>query len=95
MNDIKNIEDYKPPCNTFLAKPFCNKTEEDGIYIPEVAQVDNMFVIVEVGDIFEGDPELVVGATVLVAGKGGDRIDIGNGTYWIFGPEMVVAVVEE
>lgn len=95
MSDIKNIEDYKPPGNTFLAKPYCNKTEEDGIYIPEVAQTDNMFIIIEVGDNFDADPELTVGTTVLIAGKGGDRVDIGNGTYWIFGPDSVVAVVEE
>lgn len=95
MNDIKNIEAYKPPGNTFLAKPFCSKTQEGGIFIPESAQVDNMFIIVETGDQFDGDAELTIGSTVLVAGKGGDRVDVGTGTYWIFPPEMVVAVVEE
>lgn len=94
-DEIKNVEAYRPPGNTFIAKPYCNKTEDDGIYIPEVAQTDNMFIIVETSENFDADPEITVGSTVLVAGKGGDRIDIGNGTYWIFPPEMVIAVVEE
>lgn len=91
--NIKNISEYTSPGNTVITKPKVVATEIGGIHIPEEAQEANHFVIVGTGLLFDA-PDLKIGDEILVAGKGGDRIDLQNETYWIFPEDMVIAKVE-
>lgn len=93
MSNIKDISAYKSPGDTIIAVSVNGDDEIDGIFIPQAHQKETMFKIVETGLNFNS-PDLKIGDTVLIAGKGGDRIDLQDTTYWIFPTEMVVATVE-
>jgi co-chaperonin GroES (HSP10) len=93
MKHIKDISEYKSPGNTVITKVLAAKTEEGGIYIPQEAQESTHFQIVGTGLKFDA-PDLEIGDVVLVGGKGGDRVDLQNETYWIFPKDMIIAKVE-
>lgn len=94
MTNIKDISEYKSPGNTVIVIPVIAETESGGIHIPQEAQQETMFKVVETGLTFD-HPDIKIGDTILVAGKGGDRIDLQHNTYWIFPTEMVVAIIEQ
>lgn len=98
MAEVKKVEDYKSPGNTIIVKPMGLKgnTQEGGIIIPDEYQEENYFKVVGFGATFDihGSP-IKMGDTILVAGDGGDRVDIGHDVYWIFKESMVVAIVED
>jgi co-chaperonin GroES (HSP10) len=93
MIDIKDISEYKSPGNTVITKVLKGKSEEGGIHIPEEARESTHFEIVGTGLKFDA-PDLEIGDIVLVGGKGGDRVDLQNETYWIFPEDMIIAKVE-
>ena len=93
MSNVKDISKYKSPGNTIITLPLEGESESGGILIPDEARQQLMFKVVETGLKFESK-DIKKGDIVLVAGKGGDRIDLQDTTYWIFPTEMVVAIVE-
>lgn len=91
--EIKNISEYRSVGDTIITKPVVLRAEEGGLLIPEEYQDSNHFEIIGTGLLFESD-DLEIGDIVLVAGKGGDRVDLQDGVYWIFPTDMVIATVE-
>lgn len=94
MAETKDISKYNSPGDTVIVKPKVGATKMGSIFIPEESQESNFFVVVGTGLRFESK-EVKLGDTVLISGKGGDRIDIASGTYWIFPTELIIAVIEE
>jgi len=92
MNSMNTIEHYTAPGNTFIAKPISMKKEYAGIILPDEAVEKSFFEIIDLGNQFD-HKEFKIGDVVLVNGKGGDRIDIQNGEYWIYPVTMVAAKI--
>lgn len=90
---VKEISAYKSPGDTVIVKPQVVEVAQGGIHLPEEAQDSSFFEVVETGLNFNST-DIKIGDLVMVAGKGGDRIDLGHTTYWIFPTDMVVAIVE-
>lgn len=92
--DVKNIREYNSLGDTIITKPVVLSKEEGGIHIPDEYQDSRQFEIIGFGLKFDAD-DLELGDIVLVAGKGGDRIDLQDGVYWIFPTDMVIAKMVE
>jgi len=89
---IKTIDRYKAPGNTVVVKPLVAKKQYGAILIPDDAQKEEFFEIISLGLKFESD-FVKVGDIIVVNGKGGDRIDIQDGTYWIFPTKLIAATI--
>lgn len=93
MAKLKDIEHYKSPGNTIIAKATTAAAKQGAIFIPEESQESNSFEVIGIGLKFDCEG-VNIGDTVLISGKGGDRIDLGDTTYWIFPTDLIVAVIE-
>lgn len=93
MAKLKDIRQYKSPGDTVIVKPTVTETQKGGIYIPETLQEANTFEVIETGLKFSSK-DVKIGDFVLISGKGGDRIDVQDGTYWIFPTDLIVATVD-
>lgn len=89
----KDISSYKSLGNTVVTKTYVDESDKGGIILPDEAKETNFFEVVETGILFDS-LDIKIGDLVLVAGKGGDRIDLQDTTYWIFPTDMIIAVLE-
>lgn len=94
MAKVKNISEYKSPGDTIITKAVALETAQRGIYIPDESQNKSFFKVIETGLQFNSK-DISIGDIVLISGKGGDKIDLQDSSYWIFPTDMVIATVEE
>jgi len=92
MNTIKTIEHYKSPGNSIIVKPTPLRKIASNIIIPDSSLDKSAFEIIGLGLKFKSE-EFNIGDVVLVNGKGGDRVDIQNGEFWIYPSKMVAAKI--
>ncbi len=88
----KKIEDYVSPGDTIIVEAKAVKEMEGLIHIPSDAIDKSFFEVLSLGKTFEST-DIKIGDTILVNGKGGDRVDIGFGTYWVYPTKMVASKI--
>jgi co-chaperonin GroES (HSP10) len=89
-----NINNCIPVGNTILVKPIDDKNVIDGIYIPDNCVDQTTYKVVKLGNMFKCE-HIEVGMKVLIAGKGGDALNIQGDMYWVYPVENVIAIVGE